>query len=167
MKTYPTLRQRGIGLRFCIFLPYYNAICLFCFLFYHCSVMLYSHKKVCISYVRYTVESFYFECSISMQWVQQAILGTQRQQAPATVSGQAVNGTCIKVYAKFSRSEILHILQEIHPSTLPVTLRTYIAIKICHLFQCTHVHADIWSTKISNQLFLRDISLMFHISVKH
>ena len=51
--------------------------------------------------------------------------------------------------------------------TVPATLGTYtcIAYKICHVVSTC---ADIWITKISNQLFsFLDISLIFCVFVKH
>ena len=53
-----------------------------------------------------------------------------------------------------------------HPGTLHITFGLYSAYKsyiYCFVRSC----ADIWSIKISNHIFFLDISLIFHVSVKH
>ena len=58
-------------------------------------------------------------------------------------------------------------VQETHLCTLLVTLGSYIAYELCHLFYCTHVLIFGAQNKISNQKTFSWHFTNFHVSVKH
>ena len=76
-------------------------------------------------------------------------------------------GVCVcvhvlkKVVIKWTIIRSAHMQEIQYLNSLPVTFGTYIAYKICHLL-FVHACADIWSTKISSQIFVSLI--IFHVS---
>ena len=68
----------------------------------------------------------------------------------------------------YKQVSVIPHMQEIqHPATLPVTLGTYIAYRICNMFECTNVLIYLEHKNKYHILFFMDFSLISYISVKH